>query len=68
MNTNLIHNILNLVMLIVAALAQFDWTSLGISSGIAVKIVGALALAKLVINVSRDGVSGLAAPQPPVQK
>lgn len=66
MNTNMIHNFLNIAIAAVAALGAFDWTVL-FSQSTALVIVGILASAKSVINVLRDGFSGLTKPQPPVQ-
>lgn len=66
MNTNAIHNILNILIAAIAALAAFDWTVL-FSQSTAVVIIGILASAKTVINVIRDGFAGLVKPQPPVQ-
>jgi hypothetical protein len=81
MNTNLIHNILNILIALVSALTAFlvatgctslptgaldcsqswigpEWTALAAT---------VLALAKSVINIARDGLTGLAKRQPPVQ-
>jgi len=72
MNSNAVHNILNVAQVILGSLLTFDWTSVGVSTGTGGKIVGGLVLAssvlKLGINVARDGIGGLAAPQPPVEK
>ena len=72
MNTNMIHNLLNIVGLIVGALITYDRTILGVSLGTAAIIAGAVLLIdkiiKLTINVTRDGVSGLVKEQPPVEK
>jgi len=72
MNSNLIHNILNLAGVVVGSLVAFDWTSLGLAPAAAATVAGGLltaqSLIKLGINVSRDGLSGLVQPQPPVQK
>lgn len=72
LNSNTLHNLISLILLIVGALGTFDWTSLGATPETAVHIVSALALVtsvlKLLVNVSRDGVTGLIKPQPPVQK
>ena len=72
MNTNALHNILNLIGLIVGSLITFDWAGLGLSPEVAAMIAGGVLLAdkviKLAINVTRDGVGGLFAPQPPVVK
>ncbi len=67
LNTNLIHNILNIAMVVVAGLAGFDFAGLGIDAGLAAKIVAALGTAKVIINVLRDGLAGLVKNQPPVQ-
>jgi len=65
LNTNLIHNILNVAIGIVGGLAAVDWSI--ITPTRAGLIVAILAGAKTLINVFRDGISGLAKPQPPVQ-
>lgn len=71
MNSNLLHNILNLIGLVVGALVTVDWTAFGMSPATAAAVAGGVLLAqnaiKLVINVFRDGVSGLVKAQPPVQ-
>lgn len=71
MNTNLVHNILNFIGLIVGALIAYDWTILGVAPSTAAVIAGAVLLAdkviKLAINITRDGVTGLVKDQPPVQ-
>jgi len=72
LNTNTLHNVITLILLVIGALGTFDWTSLGATPETAVHIVSGLALAtsilKLFVNVSRDGVTGLVKPQPPVSK
>jgi hypothetical protein len=65
-NTNILHNVLNVMIALISALATFDWTPF-MSEGTALKVTGVLALSKLVINAFRDGISGLAKDQPPVQ-
>jgi hypothetical protein len=67
MNTNMIHNFLNIAIAVVAALAAFNWEVL-FSQSTALVIVGILASAKSVINVLRDGFAGLVKPQPPVEQ
>lgn len=67
MNTNLIHNILNIAMIIVAGMAGFDYVGLGLDPVLAGKIVAGLGSLKMIINVVRDGFTGLTKPQPPVQ-
>lgn len=66
MNTNLIHNILNIAIAVVGAMGAFDWTVL-FSQTTALAIVAALGTAKGIINMLRDGFAGLIKQQPPVQ-
>jgi hypothetical protein len=66
-NTNLIHNILNIAIALIAALSLPEVTAF-IPPSIAVPLVGVLATAKTIINVVRDGLSGLTKPQPPVEQ
>lgn len=66
MNTNLLHNILNLSIAVLAALVGFDWTGL-VSAPLALQIVSALTVIKLIMNALRDGLTGMVKPQPPVQ-
>ncbi len=72
MNTNALHNILNLIGLIVGSLILFDWASLGLSPEMSAAIAGGVLLAdkiiKFAINILRDGVGGLWKPQPPVER
>jgi hypothetical protein len=67
MNTNFFHNLLNILIVLIPALSTFDWTMF-FSPEISLKVVGTLGLIKLAINAYRDGVGGMAAPQPPVEK
>lgn len=71
MNANAIHNILNLIGLIVGSLLMFDWASLGLAPETAAMVGSAFILAdkviKFAINIFRDGVGGLFKVQPPVQ-
>jgi len=72
MNVNAIHNILNLIGLVVGALITFDWASLGLAPEAAAFVAGAVLLAdkiiKLAMNIFRDGIGGLFKVQPPVVK
>jgi hypothetical protein len=72
MNTNALHNILNLLGLVVGSLIAFDWAGLGLSPSVAAAIASGVLIAdkviKLAINVLRDGVGGLFKAQPPVIK
>ncbi|MGC4008862.1 MAG: hypothetical protein QM805_07725 [Pseudomonas sp.] len=72
MNVNAIHNILNLIGLIVGSLITFDWANLGLSPEMAATIAGGVLLAdkviKFALNIFRDGVTGLWKVQPPVIK
>jgi hypothetical protein len=65
-NSNLAHNIINVLIILVPALEAFDWSPF-FSDAVALQIVGFLGLAKILINVIRDGFTGLAKEQPPVQ-
>lgn len=83
MNTNLIHNILNLLIALSAALSAFlvangcTVNALGVmecsrstilSPEVAAAVASALAFVKIAINILRDGFSGLTKPQPPVKR
>lgn len=72
MNTNAIHNILNLLGLVIGSLITFDWAGLGLSPPVAATIAGGVLLAdkiiKLGMNITRDGIGGLFKAQPPVVK
>jgi hypothetical protein len=72
MNANLLHNILNVIGLVVGALLAFDWQGLGLSPELAASIAASVLLAdkviKFAINITRDGLAGLWMPQPPVQR
>lgn len=67
LNTNTLHNIINVLVILIPALEQFDWSPF-FTDAVALKIVGALGLAKILINVVRDGPTGLVRPQPPVTR
>lgn len=66
MNTNLLHNIMNILIAVVAALSTPEVVAI-LPPELAVKVVGGLSVLKLGINVVRDGVSGLTKVQPPVR-
>ncbi len=66
LNTNLLHNILNVSMAVIGSLELLDLAPLvGVENSL--KIITGMAIAKLVINLVRDGIAGLAKDQPPVQ-
>lgn len=65
-NTNLIHNILNIAIALVAALSVPEIANV-LPPEWGVTIAGFLATAKVVLNVIRDGLTGLVKNQPPVQ-
>lgn len=82
MNSNLFHNIVNILMIIIAAgtaiLTSIGCTTLPsgdlectdtlfISPSTAAIIITILGVLKMIVNVVRDGVSGLAKKQPPVE-
>jgi len=70
LNSNTFHNLCSLLLLIVGVLGQYDWTALGATPAIALKIVSGLALLtsilKLGVNMQRDGLAGMVKPQPAV--
>jgi hypothetical protein len=72
MSSNALHNLLNLIGLIIGGLLTFDWTSLGFTAEQAVLFAGWVLLAdkviKFAINITRDGITGLWKPQPPVER
>ena len=72
MNSNAVHNFLNLIGLIIGALITYDWSQLGLSPEVAATVAGGVLLAdkiiKIGINITRDGITGLFKPQPPVER
>lgn len=82
MNSNLAHNILNIAMIVVAALTAgmtasgctttaaggLDCSASWISPEYAGVVIAVIGVVKMAINVMRDGVKGLSKKQPPVQK
>jgi len=65
-NTNLLHNILNVAVVALPALEVLDWMPL-VGPENALKIVSGIGLVKIMVNVFRDGVTGMASQQPPVK-
>lgn len=82
MNSNLFHNILNVAIAVLAAVTAFliatgctslpeghlECSASWIAPEITAIIVTVLGVLKTVINIVRDGFSGLFKPQPPVEK
>lgn len=72
LNTNLLHNILNVLMLLFGSLITFDWTMLGLDARTALFVTGIIIISekilKITVNIVRDGFSGLAKVQPPVEE
>lgn len=82
MNMNLVHNILNIVIALVSAATAFliatgctalangglECSQSWINPAYTTMIVAALGITKTIMNVVRDGFSGLNKPQPPVKK
>jgi membrane protein DedA with SNARE-associated domain len=66
MNSNIVHNVLNVAIALIAVLSLPEVMAF-IPANIALPLVGALATAKTIINVIRDGLGGLVKTQPPVQ-
>jgi len=81
MNSNLFHNIANIAMIVIAGvtavLTAMGCTTLSgelecsnitfLSPTVATLIITAIGVLKMLVNIVRDGVSGLAKRQPPVQ-
>lgn len=67
MNTNLIHNVLNFLLALVGGLMAFDFSSI-VSAPTAGTIIAVLSGLKLFMNAIRDGLAGMAKPQPPVEQ
>lgn len=82
MNSNLFHNIANIAMIAIAGVTAAmvamgcTETSTGalecsestlLSPGTATMIIAALGVIKMIVNVVRDGFSGLTKRQPPVE-
>lgn len=82
MNTNLIHNIINIAMILIAGLTAV-LTAMGcatlpggdlecsnvqfLTPTLATTVITVLGIVKVLINVVRDGIKGLVKEQPPVQ-
>lgn len=64
-NTNLIHNILNILIALAAALSLPEVHAI-FSPEVGLMIAGIAATMKTVLNVLRDGLAGLYKPQPPI--
>ena len=70
MNTNAIHNILNILGLIIGALLVYDWNAIfspTVAASVAAWLLFGDKAIKLAINIMRDGLGGLFKYQPPVQ-
>ncbi len=66
MNSNIVHNVLNVAIALIAILSLPEVMAF-IPANIALPLVGALATAKTIINVIRDGLGGLVKTQTPIQ-
>lgn len=66
MNTNLVHNVLN-VLIAAAAVGSLPEVHALFSPEVGLTIAGVAAMSKTVINIVRDGVRGLTKQQPPVK-
>lgn len=71
MNTNMVHNAINVIGLLFGLWATADLSTLGITNETAAVLTGWFLLIsnsiKLVMNALRDGLTGLVKTQPPVQ-
>ena len=65
-NTNLIHNVLNAAIVLVPAVEMLNLAPL-LGAERALQITALLAVVKIVINILRDGLTGLAKKQPAVK-
>lgn len=82
MNSNLFHNIANVASLVLAAgtavlvasgcvttvTGTYDCSGSWINPTYTTAAIAALQFGKLLVNIVRDGITGLTKPQPPVQK
>lgn len=80
LNTNMLHNVLNgAIGLLAAALlwsgctlnalsGAFDCSHSSINPTYTVVAIAVIVILKFVMNIMRDGFTGLVKPQPPVQK
>lgn len=72
LNSNSVHNFLNLIGLIVGVLLTYDWTQMGFTAEQAALVAGWVLISdkviKLAMNITRDGLGGLWKRQPPVEK
>ncbi|UOF81733.1 hypothetical protein [Caudoviricetes sp.] len=82
MNTNLFHNILNVVIALLAAITAFliasgcttlstgvlECSQSWISPGLTTTIIAVLAFLKTMVNIFRDGIGGLIKPQPSIRR
>lgn len=66
LNSNTTHNVINVLIALIAALTAMDWT-LFVGPETAATVIAALAALKTVINIVRDGFTGLVKEQPPVE-
>lgn len=82
MNSNFFHNILNVVIALIAAFTAFliatgcttlptgglECSASWVAPEWTAIAVTVLGVLKIVINIVRDGIGGLVKPQPPVEK
>lgn len=82
MNSNLFHNILNVVIALLAAMTAFliatgcvalpagvlECSKSWLNPAWTTMIVSVLSVVKILVNVVRDGLVGLAMKQPPVRR
>jgi hypothetical protein len=82
MNTNLIHNVLNVVIALLAGVTAFllatgcvtmtngdiECSTSWLDPAFTTSAAAVLSVVKTLINVVRDGIAGLTKPQPPVER
>lgn len=66
MSSNLFHNILNIAIAIVAILSLPEVVAV-LPPDVGLALVGIVGVLKTIINIARDGFSGLFKEQPPVR-
>lgn len=66
LNSNTVHNLLNIAIALVAVLSLPEVLAI-LPPELGLTIAGIAATAKVVINVIRDGITGLVKEQPPVK-
>lgn len=67
-NTNTLHNVLNITAAALATLEYVDFNPFFDDPKMTAMVVSGILITKIIVNVFRDGLAGLVANQPPVEK